>query len=248
MIRKIEELSLNAWPALQTFAYDGWLMRFANGYTKRANSVNPIYAPNNDDDVEKKIEYCENIFRSRNLTPVFKMTSAAYPENLDEILDYYGYTTIDDTSVQLLELSMLREPSLHSVRLYEKLNDTWLNQYCLLSSNHNESNMATMKQMLSLIIPNTCYISLYDHETVVACGLGVIERGYLGIFDIVTNLHYRNRGFGEELILNLLKWGKENGATYSYLQVMLSNAPALRLYSKLGFQEIYRYWYRVKYD
>ena len=100
-----------------------------------------------------------------------------------------------------------------------------------------------MKQMLSLIIPNTCYISLYDHETVVACGLGVIERGYLGIFDIVRYLQYRNRGFGEELILNLLKWGKENGAKYSYLQVMLNNAPALRLYSKLGFQEIYQYWY-----
>ena len=34
MIRLIEELSLNAWPALQTVLYDGWVLRFADGYTR----------------------------------------------------------------------------------------------------------------------------------------------------------------------------------------------------------------------
>lgn len=246
MIRKIEELSLNAWPSLQTIVYDGWLIRFANGYTKRANSINPIYASTDDDDLESKIQYCENIFKTRNLTTVYKMTSAVYPKNLDAVLDNKGYNAIDDTSVKMLELSGLRQPAIHSVKLDERLNDTWLNQFCRLSSNQNETNKATMKQMLSLVIPKTCFISLYEHETVVACGLGVLEREYLGIFDIVTDLNYRNRGFGEQLMLNLLKWGKQNGAKYSFLQVMLNNAPALRLYSKLGFQENYRYWYRVK--
>jgi hypothetical protein len=27
---------------------------------------------------------------------------------------------------------------------------------------------------------------------------------------------------------------------------MLDNGPALRLYSKVGFREVYQYWYRVK--
>lgn len=243
LIRNVEELSLNAWPALQTMVYDGWLIRLANGYTKRANSVNPIYHSN--DDLENKIQYCENIFKTQNLTPVYKMAPEVNPENLDAVLEFKGYAAIDYTSVQILELSVARQPSIHTVKLDERLNDTWLNQFCRLS-NHNEPDRATMKRVLSLIIPKTCFISLYEHETVVACGLGVLERGYLGIFDIVTDLHYRNRGFGEQLMLNLLKWGKENGAKYSYLQVMLNNVHALRLYSKLGFQEIYRYWYRVK--
>lgn len=38
-----EELSMNAHPAIKTHVYDGWLLRFANGYTNRANSVNMIY-------------------------------------------------------------------------------------------------------------------------------------------------------------------------------------------------------------
>ncbi|MDM5336177.1 hypothetical protein QUF84_02870 [Fictibacillus enclensis] len=44
----------------------------------------------------------------------------------------------------------------------------------------------------------------------------------------------------------MLKWGKENGAKYSYLAVLLNNEPALRLYSKIGYSEIYKYWYREK--
>jgi len=243
MIRHLEELSLNAWASIQTVIYDGWLIRFSNGYTKRANSINPIYESTVD--LSYKIDYCEDIFQARNLKPVFKMTEAVYPKTLDANLERRGYRAIDHTSVQLLSLSELKEPSLHTVKVDEKLNDEWLNQFCILN-NQDESNKATMKQMLSLILPRTCFISLYDHDTVVACGLGVLERGYLGIFDIVVDSHYRNLGFGKQLVLNLLNWGKENSAEYAYLQVMINNAPALRLYSKLGFQEKYRYWYRLK--
>lgn len=39
----IEELSLNHWQPLSTLLYDGWVLRFANGYIKRANSINPIH-------------------------------------------------------------------------------------------------------------------------------------------------------------------------------------------------------------
>ena len=38
----LEELAMNAWPAIQTYLYDGWIVRFANGYTKRANSVTAV--------------------------------------------------------------------------------------------------------------------------------------------------------------------------------------------------------------
>ncbi|MDY8022035.1 GNAT family N-acetyltransferase [Paenibacillus polymyxa] len=103
-----------------------------------------------------------------------------------------------------------------------------------------------MERMLSNIKTKKGFVSLYYEEQVIACGLGVIEREYIGLYDIVTDINYRNRGFAEQMILNLLKWGKENGAKYSYLAVVSNNEPALRLYSKIGYSEIYKYWYRVK--
>jgi len=40
----IKEQTMNVWPSLQTILLAGWIIRMAGGYTKRANSVNPIYS------------------------------------------------------------------------------------------------------------------------------------------------------------------------------------------------------------
>jgi len=39
LVRLYEELSANAHPALKTIIYDGWILRFSDGYTNRSNSV-----------------------------------------------------------------------------------------------------------------------------------------------------------------------------------------------------------------
>ncbi len=41
LVPQIERLSMRAWPALEEEWLDGWLLRAAQGYTDRANSVNP---------------------------------------------------------------------------------------------------------------------------------------------------------------------------------------------------------------
>lgn len=98
MIREIEELSMNAWPSLQTKLYDGWVLRFADGYTKRANSVNPLYESTLP--MSEKIEYCEKEYGLRNLPIVFKLTHESIPEGIDAILEERCYSKVDETAVR----------------------------------------------------------------------------------------------------------------------------------------------------
>ena len=245
MILFTEELALNAWPALQTLAYDGWLLRFAEGYTKRANSVNPLYGSTIP--TLEKINYCEEIYTAQGLDTVFKLTSATRPENLDDILSERGYQKKDLTSVQTLDLANLVVPSEFggTVEATPQLTEEWLENFCRLNR-VDEKYTPTMKRMLESIIPQRCFMALKQEGETVATGLAVLERGYVGLFDIVTASHLRKQGLGRQLILHLLNWARIHGAHHAYLQVVYENAPARRLYEKLGFQEIYTYWYRIK--
>ncbi|WP_184190852.1 GNAT family N-acetyltransferase [Paenibacillus sp. JGP012] len=241
--RQIEELTLNHWQPLSTSLYDGWVLRFANGYSKRANSVQPIYTSTLD--VHEKIITCENIYNSNQLSTIFKITPFVQPENIDELLQHRGYTVVDPTIVQLRNLDDLKAPDPLDILIDEQLTDEWLHHLCRFGS-VNEELRKTMSQMLRNVRAHTCFISLSIEGQVVACGLGVLERRVIGLHDIITDKAYRNRGLAEQMILHLLHWGKQRGAQSSYLQVVANNAPARRLYEKLGYTDAYTYWYRVQ--
>jgi ribosomal protein S18 acetylase RimI-like enzyme len=50
------------------------------------------------------------------------------------------------------------------------------------------------------------------------------------------------------VLLSALRWAYSRGGRVAWLQVEADNAPALRLYSSLGFGELYRYHYRQPAD
>ncbi|WP_020617942.1 GNAT family N-acetyltransferase [Paenibacillus daejeonensis] len=241
--RTLEEMTLNHWQPLTTTLYDGWVLRFANGYTKRANSVSPMYASNLS--MDQKIATCEDSYSRRDLPTIFKLTPFSEPAELDTELDRRGYYVVEPSMVQTLELSDLPPTSKETAATIGPLSEKWIQHFCELAQ-LEEKHLQTMYQMLSSIAADAGYLLLYRGDNVVGCGLGIVEGDYIGLYDIVIDSQLRNRGLGEQLLLHLLHWGREHGASRSYLAVVQANAPALRLYAKLGYTEAYHYWYRVK--
>jgi len=47
-------------------------------------------------------------------------------------------------------------------------------------------NVPTHERILQAIMTPTCYIAVMEEQNL-ACGLGVYDRGYVGLFDIVTD-------------------------------------------------------------
>jgi ribosomal protein S18 acetylase RimI-like enzyme len=241
MIRHIEEISLSALPALQTMYLDGWVLRFAAGHTRRANSVNPLYSSTLD--IDEKIAYCESLYQAQGLPAVFKLTAAVNPPDLDSILAERGYQKAPPTSVQTLRLNGTHTDQAATINA--RRSSDWLDAYARMNEVPAQRRDVLGRMLDSLITP-AGYAAVEQDGQIAAVGLGVITQDYLGLFDIVTAAHVRRRGLGRRIVSSLLHWGQVNGARHAYLQVVADNAPAVSLYRSLGFTEAYQYWYREK--
>ena len=241
MIRHIEEISLSALPALQTIYCDGWVLRFAGGHTRRANSVNPLYPSTLD--IDEKIAYCEALYRAEGLPAVFKMTDAVNPPDLDAILEARGYQKSPATSVQTMRLNGLDAgpPAI----IETQRGGDWLEAYARMND-VPAYRRDLLGRMLDGLITPAGYAAVELDGEIAAVGLGVLMQDYVGLFDIVTAAQARRQGLGRRIVSSLLQWGQSNGARHAYLQVVADNVPAVSLYHSLGFSEAYPYWYREK--
>src|SRR5215218_969574 len=129
--RRLEEAAMNAWPALQTTLLDGWILRFAGGYTKRANSVNPTYPAHNLTFADK-IATCESLFARRGLPCIFRLTSFGAPSGLDALLDERGFRLFDRSLVLHRHLARFESPG-SSLEVRHSERETWLESYVALS-------------------------------------------------------------------------------------------------------------------
>ena len=240
--RKLEELTLNAWPGLQQVVRDGWVGRFARGFTGRANSVVPL--DEGSLPVIEKIRFFESLYASHGLPTTFKLTAFSRPAELEALLAARGYRESRRASVQVCrELP----PGLGDAKVESRPHPWpgWTDSVVAFR-NLSADDAATLGAILAAIALPTRFVVALDDRGVAACGLGVLEGEWVGLYDIVTRDDARRRGHAHHVVNSLMAWARDNGASAAYLQVMVDNAPALALYAGLDFREAYQYAYRSK--
>src|SRR5580700_3639553 len=125
-VRRLEELAFRGWPALQTQDRAGWRLRFAGGYTKRANSINAL-GPDAETD-PSTLQSLEAAYRARNQAPVWRLSPLA-PAAIDGILAARGYRTIEHSLLQLcpLHAGFAAAPE---VRIHAEPTPAWIEAFC----------------------------------------------------------------------------------------------------------------------
>ena len=239
-IRRMEEMQMNAHPSLQMVMHDGWLLRFAGGYTNRANSVNMLY-PSQISGAEK-IAFCESAYAAQGLPAVFKITPLS--ADMDEALAARGYAIVTPARVMTMDIS-----SFHFIGecmvVTEGIHADWQAQYFRLN-NTKEESVIWAQRIHSNIQAQVLTVAAVEKDETVACGMCVLEQGYAGLYDVAVSPANRRRGYGYTVCAALLSEAAKRGAQRAYLQVVADNTAAKALYGKLGFTDMYEYWYRVK--
>ena len=212
------------------------------GYTKRANSVTPIYTSSLP--LQEKIVACENFYQKKQLPTIFRLLSfSPAAHELDSILAQRAYHRADHVlilSKEIVPAPPIQDPELHNVPLA-----VWLPLFCQFRQAPIEQHQRH-KEMLKRIVPDPLFAILHKHGQPVACGVGVLENEVFGLFDLATTPEQRNKGYGTQLVAAMLDYARQNGARCAYLQVVNTNQAALHLYAKFGFHELYHYWYRIQ--
>ncbi len=250
-IRTLEKKAANGWVAFETHEYDGWEMRFGNGYTGRANSVSVF--EDSTKRLEDKVVYCENLYKAQGLPCNFKVTDA--DKELSEYLLNRGYKVVTPSDVMILDTDSEEFAKVLSDEGIEENSEAfkdvifsdepaeWFDPYFEFEGFTDEKKIETYKQFHANTKVTKLYVTLLHEGKVAAVASCAIEGEYSLLHNVIVDKKYRGLGLGKKLCLAAILKSKELGAKYSYLQVIKDNDVAVNLYNKLGYKKVYEYCY-----
>lgn len=255
-INFLEKLAANTHPALEKIEYDSWLIQFAEGYTRRANSVLPLETGNIP--LETKITECEKMYQQKNLPCIFKMTKAA-PEGLQTALEAAGFkaeaptellTVNGDSPVLQERLESLIEPENLGVIITSKPDQEWLDCFFEFEGRTEPKTMKIATRQFEILEKNKdatviyCRIQMTGKNVAVASA--VIQDGIFFLLNVVVKTECRGQGYGNLLLKEIIEAACMQGAERLCLQVVQDNTVAVNMYKTFGFEYYYTYWYMVK--
>ncbi len=239
-VHQIELAGLRAWPGLEA-AFDGnWIHRAANGYTKRANSVQSL-DPADDDDAAARLERAAAWFRSRNLPPVFRITPLAGPR-IVAALDAAGWSSIDHSHLLAMELQPVEPDSCAEV--LPAADPGFLSAQQRLCGYDTATTRKLRAIVENLEVPAIGIVARAPDRRPVASGLMAIADGMVITGNVVTATSERRQGHAGAVMRTGLAWAIAAGARIAALNVQADNGAALALYGSLGYARRYDYSYR----
>ncbi len=220
----VEEACLNAWPALKEIFYDGWLIRLAEGETRRTNSVNVIgpgrYA------VADKIAYCEAVYRAHGQPTYFRIRSNDDPA-LDALLAARGFRAEDETHAPCSWISPAhrRKPLIAiSKSSVTPPSLEWLAAHARFTGRPVApiaDDGDIRRRLLDLVGLPIAFAAARDGDGhIVSLAYGALHDRLVSLQWVATDPARRREGLSRAVLSALLGWARDQGATGACLQVV----------------------------
>ncbi|MFX1359024.1 MAG: GNAT family N-acetyltransferase [Promethearchaeota archaeon] len=251
LVRCLLENLINSWPAQYYFFHNGWILRFNDGVTSRANSVIPLNYQGNKTTIAKDIEIVESAYQKYNLPTIFMMHNFHKPSYLKNKLAERGYKEFDYTigmGGQIKDVINLKVNKTISYSFYDERNMEVSDFLAKYSARPKDQQIIIKGITQRIKIPKKCFILARIQDKIIGTLMGVLnQNGILYLADIVVDPNHRRKGIAISLIYKvIIEWGLPKNANFVWLQVEFVNKNALNLYKKLGLKELYHYYYLKK--
>lgn len=240
-IRRLEEMSVNAWPDLGAVRMDGWVARFASGVTSRANCLTAL-APVGDS--VAVIDDAERLYAAAGL-PAQVRISPLVPAGVDELLATRGYAKHSATLAQTAKIDPGGDLD-PAVNLSPMSDATWRAAYAAANPRFDAPALEVVAAIHAAIRVDKVFAAIEEGGEILALGFATLDRGAVSLQEIATAPVARGRGLARRLVGTLLAWGVARGGREAWLQVMADNTAAIPLYASLGFATAYETHYRKR--
>lgn len=234
----LEEIAAKGWPAPATARIGRWLLRAADGWTRRANSVLPLGSPGMPH--HHAITAAKEWYAERGLPLRFQIPVPG-AEQLDEVLAAEHFLNDAASFMHVAPVGAVLanarpRPSLPPVDLQERPNAAWLEAF-------GASSPVAGVVLTGPRLPAFATVEMDGQAVGIA--RAVVDFDWLGITAVQVAPEYRRHGIGTHLMRAVAAWGRSNGARHSYLQVTESNKIAVNMYEQLGYVMHHEYHYRL---
>jgi N-acetylglutamate synthase len=243
LICRLEAHAVEAWPATVTERVDGgWVLRATPGLDRgRSNHALTPCRTVDAAEIPGAIRRVESFAGRHDIAPGIQVSPLSMQEPLSAELDRRGW----GTRWPVLVMAAARDENVWScgdvpgsVMREDRATPEWLAAWGRCESRSRAEVDAHAATVFSCLAGHATFAQLDD----AAVGIAVEGDGLVGLFCLAVDPARRRSGLGTALVRALLAG---SSASIAYLQVEESNAPAIALYSRLGFAELYRYSHRT---
>jgi GNAT superfamily N-acetyltransferase len=237
----LEEVAALGWPAPETRRLGRWLLRAAEGWTGRGNSVLPLGDPGLP--LDAALAEVTAWYGERGLPGRFTIPTPAR-EALDAALTERGWSSYNPTAVLAADVAVtLRRLPAADPRIVVEPEPSpdWLRLYHYRGT----TQLPPVARRVLAGAREPGFAVLRDGGRVLAIARGAVDEGWIGVTAVEVDADHRRQGLGTAVMRTILDWGLARGAVSAYLQVAENNPGALALYDRLGFARHHRYHYTV---
>lgn len=238
-VAALEDICERAWPPRERLELDGAVLRFTDGFTRRANSAR---VDGGGSDPGALIARAEREYRQRGLRPGFRLTPLS-PPDFELLLGERGYVV--DTEAVVMVAEALPDAgagaSGDGIALGRALDEEWLQTFKAVERHWPAEQDAGARWVLGSGDAPRRFALVRVAGEPAGTGYARVDRDWLYIACVGTRPGHRRRGLARAVSERLLAWGAGAGARHAVLQVETKNAAAQRLYEQLGFARRYVY-------